>query len=195
MAKKAAKPSVVKITALKPAVSIVEPKKTADTLETEVESRETDRENGFIMARAHQGNTPTLRQAAPGAPLPSQPVPARQFQQSPDARPEGYTPRTDAEVYTALSSQNAATRYTVMHGDAKADDRIATRARVTASAPPLGSRAGTIPAERFVGQQGLNQQEPFTLRSAWQDDRLDRRYDMYREDSLQDANKPRRARR
>lgn len=191
-----------KIKEIVSSAKIVESKK-PESLESEIESRDIERENGFIAARAVPGGVPLIRQtASTSRKTMSQEssetsIPSRVRElPAEDTRPATYTPRSDAEVYTALSTQNAGTRYAPMHGSAKADDRIATRSRVAAPSPSLGPRGGTIPQERFVGQsQGLPQQDPFTLRSAWQDDTLDKRYDMYREDSLQDANKPRRTRR
>lgn len=191
-----------KVKELKSSVKVLESKNTGDSLESEIESAESERENGFIAARATSGDVPLIRQVVSRAPVPadsSEETSASRVRELPsgsDARPASYTPRSDAEIYTALSTQNASARYTMMHGEAKADERLATRARVASPAPSLGPRAGNVllPHDRFIGQP-LNQNEPSTLRSAWQDDTLDRRYDMYREDSLQESNKPRRVRR
>lgn len=180
-------------------VKIVSSKKAGETLESEVASADNEREEQFISSRAAPGNTPTLRTAplaaSPSSSTVSTTPPQRTPPESREGRPATYTPRTDAELYTALSTQSASARYNVMHGESKADERLATRARVTTQSPSLGPRSGTIalPQDRTVNS--LQSQDPFTLRSAWQDDTLDKRYDMYREDSLQDANKPRRVRR
>lgn len=197
MAKKGAKNLPPKVTEIKPSIKIVESKKeTPNSLDTEVESLESERETSFIASHA---STPTLRTlpTPPATPRANEPIERPlepRAREVASARPSGYTARTDAEQYTALSAQSSTARYTVMHSEAKADERLATRTRATSAAPSLGPRQnGGIPQERFIGQP--LQQDPFTLRPAGQDTTLDRRYDMYREESLQDANKPRRVRR
>ncbi|MEK6858973.1 MAG: hypothetical protein AABX53_03630 [Nanoarchaeota archaeon] len=198
MAKKSAKNILSKVTEIKSPIKIVEPKKgTPESLDAEVETLESERETSFIASHA---STPTLRTRPlpTSTPRTNEPVErpveprAREVE---SARPAKYTARTDAEQYTAMSAQSSTARYTVMHGEAKADERLATHTRIASPAITLGQRQGTntLSQERFVGPSA--QQDPFTLRPTGHDDALDRRYDMYREESLQDANKPRRVRR
>ncbi len=193
MAKKSARGLPPKITEIKSPIKIVEPKKeSSESLDAEVETLESERETSFIASHA---STPTLRTLpAPTSTSSERPVEPR-AREVESARPTGYTTRTDAERYTAMSAQSSTARYTVMHGEAKADDRLATHTRIASPAITLGQRQGpsTRSQERFVGPP--MQQDPFTLRPTGQDDALDRRYDMYREENLQDANKPRRVRR
>lgn len=187
----------MRVREIKPAIKEIKTIKPNETLESEVTAIDNERETSFIAGRGTVG-TPTLRQnlLQGTAPDPGETPVAPRVQEVAQDRPTAYTPRTDAQLYTALSTENRSTGYT-MHSAARADQRLATQTRARqAAAPSLGSASSGVAQDRVIGQaagQGLNH-DPFRLRSAWQSE-PDRRYDLYQEGGLQDANKPRSRRR
>lgn len=178
---------------LKPAMKIIDSKSSTETLESEVESQETQRESSFIGAPS--AATPTLRQTPlETAQEPLETPLAPRVREVEQQGPTTYTPRTDAQLYTALSTENRSSSYT-MHSGARADERLAMQPRARqAPAPSLGPQPVATSQDRMIGSGSALNNDQFRLRSAGTDTQ-DRRYDLYREDSLQDANKPRRARR
>ncbi len=165
-------------------IKIVETKPAQRDLESDVEQLESQKEASFI---SRPSSTPTLRQnpARPSEPEPQEIQPrVREIEQ---ARPP--TP-SDAQLYTSISAQNNVSRYT-MHSQSKADARVGMHSRTPVSPPSLEPRSFSPSQNQVLGRPSLN--EPNTLRSPWQEE--DRRYDLYREDSLQNANRTKSRRR
>lgn len=170
---------------IKSDVKVVETKSAPHDLESDVEQLESQRESSFV---SRPSSTPTLRQTAPLQPKTEPREVQPRIREVEEARP--YTSPSDAQIYTAISAQNNVSRYT-MHSQAKADARVGMHSRTPVSPPSLEPRSFNPSQNQVISRPSLN--EPNSLRSPWQEQ--DRRYDLYREDSLQNANRTKSRRR
>lgn len=180
-----------KVREIKSNVTILSSKKDRpETLESEVEALETMREASFIR-RGSQA--PSLRQTTAVQATPDTPIQPR-MREVEDRSPATYTARTDAEVYTALSTENATARYMPA---SRGGGRSAMGSRAQgSSSPSLGSSGASQGSshDRVIGQpSGLQGNAPRLSNPS--NEGLGRQYGLYNENSLQDANRARTRRR